>query len=706
MIAFNLVFLIFLLAFSSNKKQEAPVNHQNVKPSASKVSLDKTNFTLIGTEKGLYYWDFEQEPVLLWDDGAVKEIVRVPYGIFLMTEQGIIFSSDLKNFHERNNGLRFKVIKHYDNQKKSFTREIQDLKDLSADPFNPERLITCTKDGVFYTLDQGREWHFLRNPTSTSGIKAVAIYSNPDLQLIFSHPFKGVYHRNISKKGRWEKRNEGLKRYSGLYEEVSDILVEREGKEVKILAANNFSPNVYRWDERENKWKTLFQLKEKFSLIESLFLQDDRLAFVSNLGVMEFSKKEKKLNKIHLDSFYSLFKNKTGEHPSAIYMVKEGSLRYKLSQLWLSEEKELKKFAKVADGKKGVYTQAHIVRSKSMREKLVSMMKKVGMNMLVIDMKDDYGKLRFTPTSPLLKKMGVVSNPVHLESFIKYMKKNGIYTVARLVVFKDKVLYNYNQHQYAVRDRMTGKPWRGIVGKDEEGKPKYNWEYWVDPYSEEVWHYNIEIAQVLLKQGFDEIQFDYIRFPTDGENLSRVTYPYQDRGMDKEGALISFLKYARKNIPGPISIDIYGSNGWHRTGARTGQEVEMLQKYVDVICPMYYPSHFAQKFLYYPPYEKRPYRIYYKGSLRNYYIAKKNVVIRPYLQAFKMQRYYDKLYYGPGYISGQVQGVDDSINMGYTFWNSGSKYSILLDALVNDKKQLSLKEENLKEETEVGESES
>jgi hypothetical protein len=71
-----------------------------------------------------------------------------------------------------------------------------------------------------------------------------------------------------------------------------------------------------------------------------------------------------------------------------------------------------------------------------------------------------------------------------------------------------------------------------------------------------------------------------------------------------------------------------------------------------------------------------------------------------------MQRYYDKLYYGPGYISGQVQGVDDSINMGYTFWNSGSKYSILLDALVNDKKQLSLKEENLKEETEVGESES
>ena len=144
----------------------------------------------------------------------------------------------------------------------------------------------------------------------------------------------------------------------------------------------------------------------------------------------------------------------------------------------------------------------------------------------------------------------------------------------------------------------------------------------MDPFSEEVWKYNVEIGKELIKLGFDEIQFDYIRFPTDGENLADAFYRWQDEGMDKESALMSFLSYARQEIKAPISIDVYGANGWHRSGSRTGQEVEVLSDYVDVICPMYYPNHFSQNFMAYPPEIQRPYRIYYFGSYRNAVICR------------------------------------------------------------------------------------
>jgi hypothetical protein len=294
-------------------------------------------------------------------------------------------------------------------------------------------------------------------------------------------------------------------------------------------------------------------------------------------------------------------------------------------------------------------------------------------------MKDDFGNLRFAPKNELLKKIGAAKDPVNLEQLVAAARENGIYLVARIVVFKDKELYKYNNHQFAVKDKGTGVPWRGV-----EKDKIYN-EHWVDPYSEKVWEYNIEIAKELVASGFDEIQFDYIRFPTDGANLYRASYPHQDKGMDKESALISFLTYARENISTPISVDIYGANGWHRTSARTGQDVELLLHYVDVICPMYYPSHFSSGFLHYKPYDERPYRIYYQGSLRNYYIARKSVVIRPYAQAFKIKVSYDLQYYGENYIRNQVNAVDNSINMGYTFWNSGSKYDILLSTYLGKK---------------------
>jgi hypothetical protein len=276
------------------------------------------------------------------------------------------------------------------------------------------------------------------------------------------------------------------------------------------------------------------------------------------------------------------------------------------------------------------------------------------------------------------------------------MKKRGIYTVARIVVFKDPVLAAREGGRYAVWDASTNSPWEGYrdirrkktEARTEEARaeilpaddPEYEIlrtrydEKWVDPYAEEVWEYTAAVAGELYERGFDEIQFDYIRFPTDGANLADAQYRWRDPGMDAESAIISFMRHIRGKIGAPISIDIYGANGWYRTAARTGQDVEFLSTLADVICPMYYPSHFEQNFLAQDPAELRPYRIYRQGSGRTEYIGRGRIIVRPYVQAFYLNVFYDRKYYGPEYVRLEAEGVRDAGNGGLTYWNNSGRY--------------------------------
>jgi hypothetical protein len=155
--------------------------------------------------------------------------------------------------------------------------------------------------------------------------------------------------------------------------------------------------------------------------------------------------------------------------------------------------------------------------------------------------------------------------------------------------------------------------------------------------------------------------------------------------MDKESALVSFLRYARANIDAPIGIDIYGANGWYRSGTRTGQDVELLAEYVDVVCPMFYPSHFEQSFLNYAPASERPYRVYYYGTYRNTVIGRNKLIIRPWVQAFYLNVSYDRQYYNENYVRQQVYGVRDSVNRGYMYWNGMCRYDDISPD-VSDKK--------------------
>jgi hypothetical protein len=267
---------------------------------------------------------------------------------------------------------------------------------------------------------------------------------------------------------------------------------------------------------------------------------------------------------------------------------------------------------------------------------------------------------------------------------VQKVHASGLYLVARVVVFRDRQLYNADGYAYAVWDRVNKGPWRFLkksVDPDTGEETLVQGEYWVDPYSEAVWRYNADIAREIQERGVDEVQFDYIRFPSDGD-LSRISYRYRREGMGKLEALESFLKLAREKISIPISTDVYGYCGWARISNWVAQNIELFSRYVDVISPMYYPSHFPRAFLGSMDYLARAKFIYSEGGDRAAEIVQGRSIIRPYVQAFRIG---GELSFPPAvyssYLVNQVQGVLLGASSGFTLWNASNDYYMLTGAL-------------------------
>ena len=431
----------------------------------------------------------------------------------------------------------------------------------------------------------------------------------------------------------------------------------------------------------------MYKGEEPADTIDGLFLADSSILYSSPKSVKAFNIATGGVP--FVPDRFSVWKKLINLSPSPIFSawISQAESGFKtsvtLNEIWMINSEEVTSpYAKQISSQKSLYVPAYQAQLPNGIEKFRKLILDNKLNSLVIDMKDDYGLLRYNSKNPeILKKAKISQYAVDLEKFVSEFKKDNIYLIARIVVFKDRNLSKYDGGKYAVWNKASNSPWIGTRGyeTDESGKRTMTYydENWVDPFCPEVWEYDVAIAKELISRGFDEIQFDYIRFPTDGTNLSSAQFRWQSEGMDKESALISFLSYARENIHAPIGIDIYGANGWYRTGARTGQDVETLAEYVDVICPMFYPSHFENKFLNYEPYEERPYRIYFYGTYRNTIIARNKVVVRPWVQTFFLNVPYDRTYYDTEYVRKEMFGVRDSVNRGYMHWNNAGNYSKL-----------------------------
>ena len=281
-------------------------------------------------------------------------------------------------------------------------------------------------------------------------------------------------------------------------------------------------------------------------------------------------------------------------------------------------------------------------------------------NAVVIDIKDDFGIINAPVDSKTAREIGAIRDTC-IRDIIKTLHKKNIWVIARNVTFKDKKLYQAYNGRYAILDRVTGKPWVGL--------PR---EKWCDPYSKFVRDYNIEVARETARLGFDEIQFDYIRFPTDGL-VGRCHYRYREKDDTyKSEIMADFLQQARRETGVPVSVDIYGFNAWYRFGNIIGQDIQFLSRFVDVICPMIYPSHFCASFYSRYPVADKPYYIVKDSTIRSIYLSSKRAVIRGWLQDFN----YLSPTWGPDYILKQVKAVDDGGAYSWSLWNPAGDHSM------------------------------
>ena len=687
--------------------------------------IDETQDMLIASDNGLFRSLNTNTLIPLWTNGKVKQIVRTVIQKtggdraeqwYFVTSLGILTSSDLLTFELRNNGLPFLTIEEYNGGQTAFTQEVQDLKDLCVSPQNPLELVTATKDTVYITFDGGMNWKSLGSSSrNTSGIKAVAVADMPksvssgstdpgtEPVVFMSHAIFGFSYITPERPAAgWVDMSAGFKLMQSMTtpDEVSDILpvlrTAADGSQyVEIYMAQTFLPNLYRLDWKAKRADCLYTGSEPSDTIDGLARIDDALLFMrpGSVGSYDLNGGSVPGVPVNLSAWRQKLET-AGSTVNAAWIPQQQSgfgSGLVLNELWmLNPERAVSPYTEKVTGRKCLYVPAYQVRSEiglQGIERYRKIIRDNKLNSLVIDMKDDYGLLRYDSHDPfILEKASTSQYATNLDQFVSEFKKDNVYLIARIVVFKDKNLSKYNNGVYAVWDPVKKAPWVGIKGyediTDQTGavtgkKTVYYDENWVDPYCPDVWAYNTAIAKELVNRGFDEVQFDYIRFPTDGYNLKNAVFRWCKKDMDKESALISFLSYARANIKSPLGIDIYGANGWYRSGTRTGQDVELLSRFVDVICPMFYPSHFEQNFLNYEPYPDRPYRIYFYGTYRNTVIGRNRIVVRPWVQAFYLNVSFDRQYYNADYVQKEIFGVRDGLNRGYMYWNNQGNYDTL-----------------------------
>ena len=291
---------------------------------------------------------------------------------------------------------------------------------------------------------------------------------------------------------------------------------------------------------------------------------------------------------------------------------------------------------------------------------IVHYMEAAGLNLAVLHAKDPLGRLFWESDNSTAKNMDASVPNAPLQTAIPALKKKGVWTAAKLDVFQDSLLVT-NHPEMGVLDTETGELW-----EDNKGL------HWANPHDIRVWDYTIALCLELIEIGIDEIQFDYVRFPSDGD-LSTVEYPVVIDGASREECIGKFLAYAHSRLKPTgviISVDLFGMTAWKTKDFGVGQVLKQIIPHVDVICPMFYPSHFPENFLNLQNPGQYPYTIM-KSSLEE--IKKRtDKEVRPWIQGF---------WYTPEQINAQLRGIMECDIPAWTVWQPSGKYGPTFEAL-------------------------
>jgi hypothetical protein len=295
---------------------------------------------------------------------------------------------------------------------------------------------------------------------------------------------------------------------------------------------------------------------------------------------------------------------------------------------------------------------------------LVDLRRKTGLNTVVIDIKDYSGRLAYRVAVPEATRYGAIRVTVRdIDALIARLHREGIYAIARFTVFQDPVLAAARPH-LAVRRRSTPGLWL-----DRKGLA------WIDPASREAWDYNLAIADDAASHGFDELNFDYVRFPSDGD-LADMDFPSWDGRTPKHVVIREFFgRLRRKLAGGRISADLFGLATMSEEELEVGQLIEDSYDGFDYVCPMVYPSHFAPKFLGFANPAEHPYEVVNRSMQHAAARLKptSKAKLRPWLQDFNLGARYDA-----AMVQAQVRAVRDALGeryAGYLLWSSSNLYT-------------------------------
>ncbi len=310
---------------------------------------------------------------------------------------------------------------------------------------------------------------------------------------------------------------------------------------------------------------------------------------------------------------------------------------------------------------RGVHLSAWAAGAPLARRRFLEEMSDTVLNAVVVPVKEIEGWV-YIPGVESARRLGTVQIAIpDPESMLRDFKAKGLHSIARVVLFKDDLLPS-KRPEWAVRT-PDGGVWRNTKGVA-----------WVDPYRREIWEYNLDVASRAAALGFDEIQFDYVRFPSDGDT---TTCRFIRADHSKKTAvenLAAFLRYARERLSPmgvPFSVAVFGMTTTAKDDMGIGQQIADMAEIPDFISPMMYPSHYARGEYGLANPNREPYKVIHRGLRDAKARLRGNAYkLRPYLQDFSLGHRYGQPEVRAQVLAARREGIESWI-----LWNPSNRYT-------------------------------
>ena len=330
---------------------------------------------------------------------------------------------------------------------------------------------------------------------------------------------------------------------------------------------------------------------------------------------------------------------------------------------------------------KAVYVTGYSAGSKKYLNYLDNLLKTTEINAVVVDMKGSSGDVSYASGAPEAKKYKLYNGAVKdIDALVRYFHDQNVYVIARIAVFEDPV-YSRIHPEFAIYDKAktaeSPEQSQRVLWQDNNGLS------WLDPASKDVWDYNISLAKDAFLHGVDEVNFDYVRFPSDGKT-NNMGFSVWDGVKPKAGVIKEFFNYTRQKLVGnKISVDLFGQTTTNKDDMGIGQLIENAFENFDYISPMVYPSHYIDGFIGFANPADHPYDVvkyamdgalareksYQASSVAKVPLAK----FRPWLQDFNMGADYTA-----DMVKLEIKATQDSLGKdynGFMLWNPSNIYN-------------------------------